>query len=176
MRDKLRRLGWLSLVMLFIFTGIGVGVYGFWQSTHQSKSDSQTVANSCSFSGSVTESALPLPEAYKPESEITKLSTSDLEPGSGPDAKPGQCLIVKYYGTLTDGTVFDENYDKPTGLQFQLGQGTVIPGWDEGLVGMKAGGTRRLLIPSSLAYGSQAQGPIPANSNLVFVVHLISLK
>ena len=70
---------------------------------------------------------------------------------------------MKYYGTLaSDGTMFDENFTKKTLFQFQLGQGQVIPGWDQGLVGMKVGETRRLVIPSSLAYGPQAQGSIPA--------------
>jgi peptidylprolyl isomerase len=84
---------------------------------------------------------------------------------------------MKYYGTLaSSGKVFDENYDKSTALQLQLGKGQVIPGWDQGLVGMKAGGVRRLVIPAELAYGATGQGDIPANATLVFLVKLVAIK
>jgi peptidylprolyl isomerase len=84
---------------------------------------------------------------------------------------------MKYYGTLaTNGTKFDENFTDTTAFAFTLGQGQVIEGWDKGLVGMKAGGMRRLVIPAAEAYGSQAQGSIPANSDLVFVVKLLRIQ
>jgi FKBP-type peptidyl-prolyl cis-trans isomerase len=84
---------------------------------------------------------------------------------------------MKYYGTLaSSGTVFDQNFDKPLALQFTLGKGDVIKGWDEGLVGIKTGGTRRIVIPADKGYGAQAAGSIPANSDLVFVVKLESIK
>ncbi|TAH33997.1 FKBP-type peptidyl-prolyl cis-trans isomerase, partial [Candidatus Saccharibacteria bacterium] len=87
------------------------------------------------------------------------------------------CLVMKYQGNLaSDGTVFDENYTKDQSLQFTLGAGKVIKGWDEGLVGMKVGGTRRLVIPASLGYGSQSNASIPANSDLVFTVKLEQIK
>lgn len=176
-RDVARRAGWLFLTLLFVLTGLGVGVYAFWQDTHQPSTTSQTpAANSCQFDVSVPAATEPTPEAYKPETSISQLVTSDLTEGSGRPTQTGDCLVVKYYGNLTDGTVFDENYTKPTALQFALGQGQVIPGWDEGLLGMRAGGTRRLLLPPSLGYGAQAQGSIPANSSLVFTVKLISIK
>jgi FKBP-type peptidyl-prolyl cis-trans isomerase len=83
---------------------------------------------------------------------------------------------VKYFGTLAkDGTVFDENFDKPTAIHFILGQGQVIQGWDQGLVGVKIGSTVRLVLPSELAYGSQAAGSIPANSDLVFVTKVLGV-
>jgi cbb3-type cytochrome oxidase subunit 3 len=71
---------------------------------------------------------------------------------------------------------FDENFTKDSGLKLKIGTGEVIKGWDQGIVGMKVGGTRRLVIPASLGYGAQAAGPIPANSDLVFVVKLESIK
>jgi len=84
---------------------------------------------------------------------------------------------MKYYGTLAaDGTKFDENFTNATAFAFTLGQGQVIQGWDKGLVGMKAGGMRRLVIPAAQAYGDQAQGSIPANSDLVFVVKLLRIQ
>jgi FKBP-type peptidyl-prolyl cis-trans isomerase len=106
------------------------------------------------------------------------LQITDLQKGSGPATKDGDCLVVKYYGTLvSNGTEFDENFSKPTAFAFLLGQGQVIKGWDVGMVGMKAGGTRRLVLPAALAYGSQSPSPaIPANSDLVFVVKLLRIQ
>lgn len=124
-----------------------------------------------------TEAALPLPEIFKPTGPVTNLQITDLQPGSGPAAKVGDCLIVKYYGTLaSNGIKFDENFSTTQAFAFKLGQGQVIPGWDQGLVGMKAGGVRRLVVPAKLAYGGQAQGSIPANSDLVFVVKLLRIQ
>jgi len=86
--------------------------------------------------------------------------------------------VVKYYGTLAkDGKKFDENFTQPTAIQFTLGAGNVIPGWDEGLVGMKVGSVRRLAIPAAKAYGETSpSADIPANSDLVFVVKLLKIK
>ena len=119
---------------------------------------------------------MPLPETFKPAGDVKTLESTDLEAGTGATVKAGDCLQVKYYGTLAkDGTVFDENFDKPTGFQFPLGGGSVIQGWDKGLVGAKVGATRRLVIPSDLAYGNQANSSIPANSDLVFVVKILGV-
>lgn len=174
----MRRIGWASLALLFVMTGLGVGVYAFWQGTHQNQSNAnQTNQNtSCTFSASVQSAALPAPATYKPTNTNGALVTTDLTKGSGPAAKSGDCLIVKYYGTLTNGTVFDQDYTKSTALQFPVGQGMVIPGWDSGLIGMKVGGVRRLVIPPGLAYGKNGQGAIPPNATLVFVVKLLNIK
>lgn len=124
-----------------------------------------------------TEAALPIPDVYKPAGAVSALQTTDLVEGTGAPAKAGDCLYVKYYGTLaSNGTKFDENFTSTSAFAFALGQGQVIEGWEKGLVGMKVGGTRRLVIPASMAYGSAAQGAIPANSDLVFVVKLLAIK
>ncbi len=121
---------------------------------------------------------LPVPEPYIAPSAVATLESTDLEAGDGAEAKTGDCLVMKYYGSLaSNGTMFDENFTKPTAFAFQLGQGMVIEGWDKGLVGMKVGATRRLVIPAAQAYGDQARGEqIPANSDLVFVVKLLEIK
>lgn len=124
-----------------------------------------------------SEPKLPVPDVYKPTGTVSKLETTDLTTGAGPAAKTGDCLVMKYYGTLAaNGTKFDENFTSNLGFAFNLGEGQVIKGWDEGLVGMQAGGTRRLVIPAALGYGNQAAGVIPPNSDLVFVVKLIRIQ
>jgi len=125
-----------------------------------------------------TEVTLPAPEAYMPTEPVTSLQTTDLEAGTGAAAKDGDCLVMKYYGTLAStGAKFDEDFTTADGFAFTLGQGQVIQGWDQGLVGMKVGGTRRLVIPASLAYGSSSpSSSIPANSDLVFVVKLLRIQ
>lgn len=143
-----------------------------------SKSDNPTNTTASQLCvDNMTEQTLPAPDDYKEPAKVTSLQSTDLEAGSGPGAKSGNCLVVKYYGTLaSDGTKFDENFTAATAFAFKLGQGQVIQGWDQGLIGMQAGGTRRLVIPASLAYGSQATGSIPANSDLVFVVKLLRIQ
>lgn len=177
MRGILKRVGWILLAVLFLGTGLGVGVVAFWQATHPDKNTAPTAQQQNCALGAVSNiAALPVPETYKPNGDVTQLQISDLQEGSGKKAKAGDCLTVKYYGTLaSDGTKFDEDFTASDGLKLQLGVGEVITGWDKGLVGMKVGGIRRLVIPSDLAYGSQATGPISANSDLVFVVYLANI-
>ncbi len=109
----------------------------------------------------------------------TKLVTKDLIVGTGPTAKSGSQVTVNYVGVLyKGGKEFDSSWKtgKPFG-PFALGQGQVIKGWDQGLVGMKVGGRRELIIPASLAYGAQGSPPtIPANAALVFVVDLLGVS
>lgn len=85
-------------------------------------------------------------------------------------------LSVNYTGWLQDGTKFDSSIDRGQTYDFPLGAGQVIAGWDEGVVGMKVNGTRLLVIPPSLGYGSTPNGPIPANSTLIFEVQLVAIK
>jgi peptidylprolyl isomerase/FKBP-type peptidyl-prolyl cis-trans isomerase FkpA len=104
----------------------------------------------------------------------TSLVVQDEQQGTGAAAAPGDTLSVNYTGKLQDGTIFDTSIGRAP-FSFVLGAGQVIQGWDQGLVGMKVGGKRLLIIPPSLGYGAQAMGPIPANSTLVFEVDLLSV-
>jgi FKBP-type peptidyl-prolyl cis-trans isomerase len=104
----------------------------------------------------------------------------DIKVGSGPEAKQGSDVKVEYTGWLQmTGKKFDSSYDRK-GAPFDvtpLGQAQVIPGWNEGLLGMKAGGTRRLIIPPSLGYGAQGQPPtIPPNATLIFDVTALTVQ
>jgi FKBP-type peptidyl-prolyl cis-trans isomerase len=105
------------------------------------------------------------------------LKYTDTKVGTGAEAKAGQTAVVHYTGWLTNGTKFDSSKDRGQPFTFPLGGGRVIKGWDEGVQGMKVGGTRKLTIPASLGYGAQgAGGVIPPNATLVFEVDLLDLK
>jgi peptidylprolyl isomerase len=105
------------------------------------------------------------------------LESADLITGTGPAAADGDSLVVQYeLATYSSGKVIQSSWTSSP-FPFTLGQGQVIPGWDKGVVGMKAGGRRELIIPPSLGYGSQSPGAgIAANDTLVFVIDLLSLK
>ena len=107
-----------------------------------------------------------------------ELVLDDLEVGTGPEAKPGQQVAVHYVGVAwSDGTEFDNSYDRGEPLVFGLGAGQVIQGWDSGIAGMKVGGRRRITIPPHLGYGARgAGGAIKPNETLVFVVDLMDVN
>jgi FKBP-type peptidyl-prolyl cis-trans isomerase FkpA len=100
----------------------------------------------------------------------------DVKAGTGTVATPGKTVSVHYSGWLVDGTKFDSSRDRNEPFQFSLGARHVIAGWDEGIAGMKVGGMRQLRIPPALGYGSRPNGPIPANSTLIFDVELLDVK
>ncbi|WZO97019.1 FKBP-type peptidyl-prolyl cis-trans isomerase [Isosphaeraceae bacterium EP7] len=106
------------------------------------------------------------------------LKYTTLVEGTGAECKSGQTISIHYVGTLaSNGNEFDSSVGSGKPLSTRIGVGAVIPGWDEGVPGMKVGEKRKLEIPAKLAYGDQAQGEkIPANSDLVFVVELVSVQ
>jgi peptidylprolyl isomerase len=105
----------------------------------------------------------------------SKLEVKDLIKGTGAEAKAGETVSVNYVGVLyKGGKEFDASWKRKEPFSFALGKGQVIPGWDQGVVGMKVGGRRELVIPSALAYGTKGSPPtIPANAPLVFVIDLL---
>jgi len=104
------------------------------------------------------------------------LQYADLVMGKGREAHAGEKATVHYTGTLVDGTKFDSSKDRNQPFSFKLGAGRVIKGWDEGVEGMKIGGTRKLVIPSDLGYGARGAGSsIPPNATLIFTVELLDL-
>jgi FKBP-type peptidyl-prolyl cis-trans isomerase FkpA len=105
------------------------------------------------------------------------LIIDDITVGDGAEAKAGQTVSVHYTGWLTDGSKFDSSKDRNDPFEFGLGARQVISGWDEGVQGMKVGGTRKLTIPPNLGYGARgAGGVIPPNATLVFEVELLAIK
>jgi len=105
------------------------------------------------------------------------LKLEDLQVGEGQEAQSGKKVSVHYTGWLTDGKKFDSSVDRGTPFQFTLGARQVIQGWDQGVLGMKVGGKRKLTIPPELGYGERgAGGVIPPNATLVFEVELIGVN
>jgi peptidylprolyl isomerase len=115
-----------------------------------------------------------VPSGAPPKTLVIK----DLKKGDGPAARSGDAVTVQYVGVdYKTGKQFDASWDRGEPFPFQLGGGQVIPGWDRGVVGMKVGGRRELIIPPRLAYGSQGQPPaIQPNATLVFVIDLLGVQ
>jgi FKBP-type peptidyl-prolyl cis-trans isomerase FkpA len=117
-----------------------------------------------------------------PPVDVTPLVKTDLLVGTGAEAVAGKALTVNYTGWLYTskasdfkGTQFDSSAARGP-FAFTLGAGNVIKGWDQGVVGMKVGGKRSLIIPPDLAYGASGSGPIPPNATLVFEIELLTVK
>lgn len=130
--------------------------------------------------------APPPPPAEPIKSGDTTINPSglkyiDVKEGKGAQPKQGQVISVKYHGYLLDGTVFDSNVDPkfghPEPFKTPIGVGRVIAGWDEGMLSMKVGGKRKLIVPAILGYGSQGMGDrIPPDATLIFDVELLGVE
>lgn len=179
--NKPFRTGLIIIAVLAVATGI----YFYESSKNKALSDKAKVSSSNDIS--ITESPIPTAEISTSTSVTIsptvmndindgKLKIEDLKIGTGAEAVLGKSVTVNYKGTLSDGTQFDSSYDRGTPFTFNLGGGDVIQGWDQGVVGMKVGGKRRLTIPASLGYGDRAVGSIPANSTLIFEIELLKVE
>ena len=109
-------------------------------------------------------------------SNVGGVAIQDLKVGSGATATAGKVVSAHYTGRFPDGAKFDSSYDAGQPIDFLLGSGKVIKGWDIGIEGMRVGGKRKLTIPPELAYGTRGGGPIPPNATLVFDVELVAVK
>jgi peptidylprolyl isomerase len=186
MKDKFRRIGWILLVVLFVVTGLGVGVVGFWQYTHQKDDSPQSqAAMKCTTNTSIKEVQAVEGQklegtkmaGFTPVSKVDTLKCTDIKVGTGTAVQSTSTLVANYTGAVAaTGTIFQSSLD--SGQPFTSPLSNLIPGWQTGLLGMKAGGVRQLLIPAANAYGAtppQGSG-IPANADLVFEISLISVQ
>jgi FKBP-type peptidyl-prolyl cis-trans isomerase len=119
----------------------------------------------------------PGQQSFSPTVTVQKLEIVDELVGTGREAKVGDRVKVHYTGTLTNGEKFDSSRDRNEPFPFTLGKGEVIKGWDQGVVGMKVGGQRKLVIPYALAYGEAGQPPnIPPKAGLKFDIELLAIN
>lgn len=160
--DAMKRVFSLLVVGAVVFAACGGG-----EQTPQADDEETTEAPAAGGGECSTE----------PTETSSGLTIQDVECGDGDEAARGDTLEVHYEGRLENGKKFDASRDHGQTFEFQLGAGQVIAGWDEGLVGMKVGGTRELTIPPDLAYGAAGAPPaIPPNATLLFTVELVSIK
>jgi len=138
---------------------------------------SLVLAVACGSNEKETTGGGPPPVSAQATVTASGLQIIDIKIGTGDEAQKGQTVSVHYTGWLADGTKFDSSLDRGQPLSFVLGGGQLIPGFDQGAVGMKVGGERRLIIPPDLAYGAQGRPPkIPANAELTFDIQLVGAK
>lgn len=177
--SKWQRAAWLFITGLFIFTGVLLGVWSFWVNIHPSKADKATsTSTNLNKDNNVNKLAGNPLANFTPVAHIDSLQKIDTTPGTGAEASSTSTVTVNYTGAVAaTGIVFQSSLDN-NGQPVTFGLNQVIKGWTEGVPGMKAGGTRRLLIPASLAYGANppSGSGIPANADLVFDITLLSVK
>ncbi|MDD5145247.1 MAG: FKBP-type peptidyl-prolyl cis-trans isomerase [Candidatus Pacebacteria bacterium] len=173
----------IIIIIIAIFV-LGFGVFELInfnkmknQNQSESKNENQSTSTEESESGATTtgEAENNLVENKNSAKEELKIET--LRQGTGAEAKNGDNVRVDYIGTLEDGTKFDSSYDRGMPILFTLGNGSVIKGWEMGILGMKVGEKRRLTVPPDLAYGESGYpGVIPPNATLIFEVELIGFN
>ena len=130
-------------------------------------------------SGSISTDLSAKPDVPVPDGDSpADLEINDVVVGDGPEAAAGDSVTVQYVGVnFSNGQQFDASWDSGQPFDFELGAGSVIQGWDEGVAGMKVGGRRELVIPPDLGYGAQGRPPdIPPNETLVFVIDLLDVQ
>lgn len=153
--------GLLVVAIFFLFLGFGPQRQG----TSQNISTTAPTSNLANVATSIDTAKV---------NNKTGVITEDLVVGTGAEAKNGDKIVVDYVGKFEDGKIFDSSKGRGP-FTFTLGAGQVIQGWEQGILGMKEGGKRILVIPPALGYGASDVGPIPANSTLIFEVDLISV-
>jgi len=134
------------------------------------------VVNGDSGSDATTALKNALLDSVGPTGILEKLVINDVVFGTGEAVKSGDSVTVNYIGTLQDGQEFDNSFKRGTPFTFTVGAGKVIKGWEEGLLGMKVGGKRILVVPAEMGYGAKGYGPIPGGASLVFAIDLVVIK
>lgn len=166
MARKRDRIFAFVMAMAFLVTTVGVSASVIWQIVQDNKEDKSTATESIKEGNKVKLAGTKL-EGFNPVEKVDTLQVIDLEAGTGDEIKKGDTLKFDYTGALAkDGTIFQSSLDTGQPITYSLND--LIPGWQEGIPGMKVGGKRRLLIPAAQGYGSAEQPGIPANSDLVF--------
>jgi peptidylprolyl isomerase len=166
----------LKLVSLTIAALLAIAAFGCGggdSSTESSEAGAQAAPSEAG-AGKKSKPEVTVPDGAPPK----KLVVKEIAAGSGAEAKKGDEVTVQYVGVnYKRGDQFDASWDRHEPFSFTLGAGMVIPGWDQGIEGMKVGGRRELIIPPELAYGPSGSPPaIPPNETLIFVVDLLAVN
>jgi FKBP-type peptidyl-prolyl cis-trans isomerase len=170
------------LALIALACALGLAALMGTACTKAAPSASESVPSTEAQSTAPSESTTPTeaatqPAAVTPAPPEAKLEIKDTKVGKGTAVKTGDTVTVHYTGWLMDGKKFDSSLDSGQPFSFTVGAGRVIEGWDTGLVGMKVGGTRVLVIPSQMGYGAQGSPPvIPADATLKFEIKLLSIQ
>lgn len=171
MAKKTQRVFALTAAILFLLTSVGFTGVVIWQMSQENKAvnDAQPAADQNALKGKQL-------EGFTPVASVSELQKIDLVVGTGAEVPVGAKITANYTGAVAaTGKIFESSLDSGQPVTFSLNE--VIPGWTEGVPGMKVGGKRRLIIPADKAYGAQSPSPdIPANSALVFDIELISIQ
>lgn len=172
----------LAVVIAVAFLFFGPAILTPFQSSESSQTETVTATTTSMTDESGNPVTVGAPGAASSGSSATTqaplpktLTVTDKVLGTGAEAKAGDTVTMNYVGMLPDGTVFDASAKHGQAFSFALGTGQVIPGWDKGIVGMKVGGKRELIIPPDMAYGNRDLGVIPPNSTLIFEVELVKI-
>ena len=172
----------LSMAVLFGLSTIGFSAFFIWQMTQESNQDDAATQAINDAQQSQEEQQQDQPKDFMKDYEpigddrIAELRTEDKKVGDGKEATNEDVVVVEYTGALaSDGSIFDST-DSRGGEPAEFPLDQVIPGFRDGIAGMKVGGERRIFIPAEQGYGSQEGGPIPADSDLVFDVKLLEVK
>lgn len=120
--------------------------------------------------------ASALSESINGNGNFERMVIDDVVVGYGEAVEVGDTVTVNYIGRLQNGQQFDNSYTKGQPFTFTVGEGRVIEGWEQGILGMQTGGERILVVPPELAYGSRGIGPIPANATLIFAIELVEIQ
>lgn len=174
MAKKSQRIGAMVAAILFLITSVGFTGAVIWQMNQENNAvnDAQPAAD-IPKEGGLAGTQL---QGFTPVAEVPELQKIDLVEGTGPEVPVGATVTVNYTGAVAaTGKIFESSYDSGQAITFGLGE--VIPGWTQGVPGMKVGGKRRLVIPAAMAYGAQSPSEdIPANAPLVFDIEMIAIK
>lgn len=166
-------------VALIVVVVVFFGFFGnpFFKANQHAKSATSsapvTVANAVKDKDQAAQDLRAATDEY---GKVTKLAIQDVKVGVGAPVVVGDTVTVNYVGKLIDGTEFDSSIKHGTPFTFTVGKGDVIKGWEQGLLGMKKGGQRTLIIPSDMGYGDRGMGPIPPGATLLFSIALLDIK
>lgn len=175
-RDEMIGIFVSLLVAVFFFAALR---FDFFHKLFKSDTESTATKSNMVMVGdtkNMGEMMRTLGSAVTKRGKITKLIAEDSKVGTGTEVVNGSLVTVNYIGMTQDGTQFDNSYSKGVPYTFTVGEGAVIAGWDEGLLGMQEGGERILVIPPDLAYGNSQVGTIAPNSTLLFSIELLKVE